>query len=76
MMMLRSPKRLEIHNGTQRSSNETLNLVGPARRLTLADFPLSSGGGGAGQHRVFSRYPSLSAAAQKRRHRILDCRGA
>jgi hypothetical protein len=62
----------EAHNGAHRPADETLNLHRPSANLALRCLTRRPGGGGAREHPILRRHPSLPGAAKKRRHAFFD----
>jgi hypothetical protein len=67
---------LLIDDGAQSPPHQALNLVRPARRTALVDLARRALAGGAGQHGIFSRDPTLAGVAQERGHGFLHAGGA
>ena len=62
----------QVDHRAQRSANQPLDFLRSPGHLAGRGFPSRSGRGGARQHRVFRRDPSLALAAQPRRRLVLE----
>ena len=62
----------EVDHAAQRTTDQPLDLVGPAADAALRRFAVGALGGGARQHRVLGGHPAGALAAQVRRHAVLD----
>ena len=69
-------QRCAVNNGTQRSSDQSLNFQRAATLFTTGRFPRHAASRGTRQHAVFRCDPAFALAAQKRRDPFLHRRRA
>ena len=69
-------ERLEIDHRAERSPDQPLDFLRPARLLALRRLAVAAGVGCAGQHAIFGGDPALALAAQERGDLFLDAGGA
>ena len=67
---------LELRHRTERTADQSLNLLRSAADASCRRLALRSRARRAGQHAVFGRDPALSRIPAKRRHAVFDTCGA
>jgi hypothetical protein len=70
------PERGHVDHGAQGPADETLDLLGPARRPAAGRLAGHALAGGARDHAVLAGDPPLIGVAQEPRHAVLDARRA
>src|SRR5207247_3843933 len=69
-------ERRKVRHGPKRSADQPLNLLSAAADLAGGRLALHARARGARQHTVFRSHPPFAGVAKKRRHAVLDARGA
>src|SRR5437867_2092539 len=70
------PERAEIGDGAQRTADQALDFLGASGLLAACRFAIGARVRGARQHPVLRADPAAAAVLEKRRHALLDARGA
>ena len=70
------PHRLQIRHRAQAATDQALDFLRAARLLAARGFPVTPRMGGARQHAIFRRDPTLALAAQEGGHLAFHACGA
>ena len=76
MVIWRSPRRGQVHDGAQGAADQTLDLLGAARRMPLVSLAARPLVRGARQHGVLGGDPAAPWPLEPRRNALLEAGGA